>query len=688
MRRATWFFAVVLGLVVLASCVGPAVQEALPEGTVELSAVTTSLDQVGANGEIVSYGGCGWESIWFSAVEATHDDGFGKKTNERYVSLQRYAHDWCTGAYEGHWGVVPLDASAMMVRGNLGSGELRVDAELTEGYSDGGSVHVVMDLILVGTGDLQTTRTKQQSDEGDGKVHTQTTSEYRQAEISGTIMVRGVPVNLDDASSRSGELWSMTTKTTYTGEKAPKPSKEASIMYFYAWPDQIRDGEPTYLEWQVTGRDPITLTIEPDVGDVSGTNSVTVWPTETTTYTLTAHNRWGEASAWATVTVMPRPVPDELEPNDTRADATEIELDYLSPVLTITVGDVDWFVFTSAAPTTVIVDVDAAVLGSPLDSYIGVFDSDGWLVDANDDADGWLDSYLKVALDAGTFFVAVTGWPDTPFEGQHWTEGLYRLTVSAVVPLADDELEPNDDRASATPIPFGYGSPELTITPGDIDWFVFTLDAATTVAIDVDAENVGSTLDAVLGLFDVDGNQLAYVNDAGGSYDPHIGLYLEPATYYVAVSGWCDSDFVGGHAQEGTYFLRLGDVGPPPPDVNEPNDGPSQATPVTLNYDDADLTIDEGDVDWFTFTLVESANVVINVDAWAMGSSLDPFAGLFDENLDRRADSDNVDGLDPYIQDWLTVGTYFVAITGTGDEFFDGSHDRLGVYYLMIEIVP
>jgi hypothetical protein len=142
------------------------------------------------------------------------------------------------------------------------------------------------------------------------------------------------------------------------------------------------------------------------------------------------------------------------------------------------------------------------------------------------------------------------------------------------------------------------------------------------------------------------------------------------------------------HAQEGTYFLRLGDAGPPPPDVNEPNDGPSQATPVTLNYDDADLTIDEGDVDWFTFTLVESANVVINVDAWAMGSSLDPFAGLFDGSLNRRADSDNVDGLDPFIQDWLDAGTYFVAITGTGDEFFDGSHDRLGVYYLMIEIVP
>ncbi|MEI2422085.1 DVUA0089 family protein, partial [Arthrospira platensis SPKY2] len=106
--------------------------------------------------------------------------------------------------------------------------------------------------------------------------------------------------------------------------------------------------------------------------------------------------------------------------------------------------------------------VDAAILGSPLDSYVGVFDADGGLIDANDDADGWLDSYLSVALDAGTFFVAVTGWPDGSFEGQHWTEGFYRVSVSAVAPLPDDELEPNDDLASATSVSFGYGSPELT----------------------------------------------------------------------------------------------------------------------------------------------------------------------------------------------------------------------------------
>lgn len=684
MRRATWFVTVVLGLVTLASCAGPAVQEAPPEGTVELSAVTTSLDKILANGWIGIYDDCGYEVLWFEAVDATHDDGFGGKTTERYVSISRYAYDGCADIYENHAGVIQLDASAFKALGNLGSAELQVDAELTDDGGGAGPLRVVMDLVLVGVGDLHTTKEKQQLDWGDGKVKTQTTSKYRQAEISGTILVRGVPLRFEDASNRWAELFSQSTMTTYSGEKA---SKSVSIQYFYAWPDQIREGEPTYLEWQVSGKDPITLTIEPDVGDVSGTNGVTVWPTETTTYTLTARNRWGEASAWATVTVTPRPLPDELEPNDTRADATGIELDYLSSMLTITVGDVDWFVFTTAAPTTVIVDVDAAVLGSPLDSYIGVFDSDGWLVDANDDADGWLDSYLNVALDAGTFFVAVTGWPDTPFEGQHSTEGFYRLVVSAVAPLPDDELEPNDDRASATLVPFGYGSTELTITPGDIDWFAFTLDEATTVAIDVDAENVGSALDAILGLFDAAGIRLAYVNDAGGSYDPVIAMYLEPATYYVAVSGWCDSDFVGGHTQEGTYLLRLTDAGPPPPDFGEPNDTPVAATPVSLNYGNASLTIGEGDVDWFTFTLTESATVVIDVDAWTVGSPLDAFAGLFDENLDRRADSDDVDGLDPYIQDWLIAGTYFVAISGTGDESFDGSHDRVGVYHLMIEIV-
>jgi multiple sugar transport system substrate-binding protein len=436
MKRATWFVTVVLGLVVLAGCAGPAVQEALPEGTVELSAVTTSLDQIEVYGEIGNYDGCGYESVWFSAIDATHDDGFGGKTRERYVSLYRYAYDWCADVDEGHWGTFQLDASAMRVRGNLGAADLRVDVELTEGYGDGGPVRVVMDLVLVGSGDLQTTTTKQQWDGGDGKVKTQTTDKYRQAEVTGTVLVRGEPVEVENADHRWGALRSVSTKATYTGVKATKPSKDVSIQYFYAWPDQIRQGEPAYLEWQVSGRDPITLTIEPDVGDVSGRNSVTVWPTETTTYTLTARNRWSEASAEVTVHVRPPLSPDACEPNDDRDLATPWDDACVATLLNLTTHDIDWFVIDLDRASTLTVDVDArwGDDGVYLDTMLAVFDETGDSIAMIDDWD-WLDPFIEIDLMPGRYWVAITGYGDYDFVGSHWREGEYEVRF-AIAPTA------------------------------------------------------------------------------------------------------------------------------------------------------------------------------------------------------------------------------------------------------------
>jgi multiple sugar transport system substrate-binding protein len=286
---------------------------------------------------------------------------------------------------------------------------------------------VVMDLVLVGSGDLQTTKTKQQWDGGDGKVKTQTTDEYRQAEVTGTVLVRGVPVEVENASYRWGALRSVSTKTTYTGVKASKPSKDVSIQYFYAWPDLIREGEPAYLDWQVSGRDPVTLTIEPDVGDVSGTNSVTVWPTETTTYTLTARNRWSEASAEVTVNVRPPLLPDACEPNDDRDMATPWDDACVDTLLNLVPHDVDWFV----------VDLDRAV-----DADRRTSTADGIAATSTrcspcltrpansiaiiDDWDG-LDPFIEIDLMPGRYWVAITGYGDFDFVGSHWREGAYEV---------------------------------------------------------------------------------------------------------------------------------------------------------------------------------------------------------------------------------------------------------------------
>ncbi len=75
------------------------------------------------------------------------------------------------------------------------------------------------------------------------------------------------------------------------------------IIAFQTSPEMIAEGETATLVWAVTGAD--TVTIEPGPAGVAQAGTHGISPDETTTYTLTAGNRVGEASLSVTVTVLP-----------------------------------------------------------------------------------------------------------------------------------------------------------------------------------------------------------------------------------------------------------------------------------------------------------------------------------------------------------------------------------------------
>ena len=80
-------------------------------------------------------------------------------------------------------------------------------------------------------------------------------------------------------------------------------SDNAPTVSLSASPDTIAPGQSSQLSWTVSGDDPIALSITPDLGIDELTSPVTVSPTETTTYTLTASNDAGSRSDSVTVTV-------------------------------------------------------------------------------------------------------------------------------------------------------------------------------------------------------------------------------------------------------------------------------------------------------------------------------------------------------------------------------------------------
>jgi hypothetical protein len=98
---------------------------------------------------------------------------------------------------------------------------------------------------------------------------------------------------------------------------------------------------------------------------------------------------------------------------------------------------------------------------------------------------------------------------------------------------------------------------DLSITPGDVDWFTFTLTTSVTLVADVGTHEFSSTLDTMLGLFDASGDLMGSSDDHGGSYDPRIETHLGTGTYYLAVNGYPGFSFRGDHAQGGSYSLSV-----------------------------------------------------------------------------------------------------------------------------------
>jgi peptidoglycan-associated lipoprotein len=89
--------------------------------------------------------------------------------------------------------------------------------------------------------------------------------------------------------------------------EAPPPPAAPDITEFSAEPSSIERGGSSTLKWTVTNANQIT--IDNGVGSVQATGSRSVYPTDTTTYTLRATGPGGTLSKSATVNVTAPPPP-------------------------------------------------------------------------------------------------------------------------------------------------------------------------------------------------------------------------------------------------------------------------------------------------------------------------------------------------------------------------------------------
>jgi peptidoglycan-associated lipoprotein len=94
-------------------------------------------------------------------------------------------------------------------------------------------------------------------------------------------------------------------------KEAPAPPKP-SISTFVAEPSTIQRGQSSTLRWSTSNATEVS--IEPGIGSVQSSGNRQVFPSNTTTYRLTAKGPGGTSEATATVTVTQPPPPPPPAP--------------------------------------------------------------------------------------------------------------------------------------------------------------------------------------------------------------------------------------------------------------------------------------------------------------------------------------------------------------------------------------
>ncbi|MDS0261146.1 S8 family serine peptidase [Haloarcula sp. S1CR25-12] len=263
---------------------------------------------------------------------------------------------------------------------------------------------------------------------------------------------------------------------------------------------------------------------------------------------------------------------DRLEPDDWRTRATNVSIGDSYQNLTISDGDPDYFAFNA---------------------------SDGELIDPEIRFDGADHPSAELVRSDGSSVTSRNlDYRSLSYEVEQGGTYYVKLSVAADDPVAydlvygnstGDRLEPDDWRTRATNVSFGDSYQNLTISDGDPDYFAVTVE-----------EN------------EVIDPSFSFDDDAS---DPRVEL-LGPEGPSETSANLDDDQLEYEVDQAGTYYLELSveddelvsydfEYGSSSGDRLEPDDWPSRATNVSVGDSYQNLTVSDGDPDYFAFNATE-----------------------------------------------------------------------------------
>lgn len=227
---------------------------------------------------------------------------------------------------------------------------------------------------------------------------------------------------------------------------------------------------------------------------------------------------------------------NEIEPNDLVAQGVSLPVNIFGKISLN--HDADFFAFEALAGQQITIEPFAARLNvSQLIADIALFDSSGRLLasDAGDESHDPLIRYVSASDQ-----VLVVGITDLDDLGGPFFDYVLNITRGQDV----DEQEPNDQTAQqVSDVPatiFGRIG-----NRNDVDFYSFTANAGETLIVDVDAEVLGSQLDAEINLTDPATGIEFFYDDQHDGDDPRFNIVLPYTGRYVIGIGTFGSSSSG-----------------------------------------------------------------------------------------------------------------------------------------------
>jgi len=469
--------------------------------------------------------------------------------------------------------------------------------------------------------------------------------------------------NFHDAGDNDWVRFSATTGTNYVIETSNLGSTCDTYVYLY---DTDGDTQITYNDDGGTGlASRIAWTASAD-----GTYYVRIRHYSSsrygsgTDYDLSVTGAGGSTGA------------DDYEPDDSWGDTNLITVNGAAQTHNFhDAGDNDWVRFTATAGASYI--IETTDLGSGCDTYMYLYNTDGTTeITYDDDGGTGLASHIEwTPSSGGTYYVRVRHYSSSHY-GTNTNYDL-RVTTGGV---SGDDYEVDDTPGQAKVITVdGAAQTHNFHDAGDDDWVKFTATAGAGYVIET--SNLGGRCDTYLYLYDTDTTtEVTHDDDSGTGLASRIA-WTAPSdgTYYVRVRHY-SSDRYGSDTD---YDLSItGAETGSPPDSYEDDDGPGDASTITVNGSAQTHNFhDTGDNDWVKFSATLGTDYIIETSN--LGSNCDTYVYLYDTDgtTEIARNDDGSTGLASRIT-WTAPadGTYYIRVRHySGSRYGDGTDYDLTV---------